>query len=526
MSLSFLLPKRTVLHLTDDFLGIYSIGPKGGKLIEAVPWETDRFAESVSRIIAKDAGGKPIIILHDMVEQHYRKEKVLQSGVGIFDKKSILKRKLNMAFPSYPIRAALPLKEKPPKGEGRSKNALYIFTAVPDTENLSLTIEASRKSLANIKGLVSLPVEAASMVKTLAEKLSSGREEKPVWAVFMGQHRNGGLRQVITKNGELALTRMSPVIGSDNDAELWARDVFKEYKATISYLTRFGYQPEDGLELIALAPEASGEALNAMAQQEPVRFTTLTLPEAGKLLGLPIGKNESTHYADVLHVLWAGTKTRFTLPLRSPAIEDISRPRQVASLGVLLFLIGIGYFGYQSYGKFDAINMLQDDLQNWNQRKVQLQASYNRELERREALGFDVELVQSAVELHERLEREKVDTLPFVHDVGRALGENMRLDNMDITASPGREHKFTSLLNLTYPSSTDVDAGNAELDQLKTRLETRLQGHSVEITQPLERYEYEDELVLNTQAPRQEPENPDYKVSLQIQGPPAEEGGR
>jgi hypothetical protein len=75
----------------------------------------------------------------------------------------------------------------------------------------------------------------------------------------MGQHRSGGLRQIVVKNGEIALTRMTPIAENDENSAAWVEDVVQEFKATMSYLSRFGYSPDEGLEVILIANPEPGE---------------------------------------------------------------------------------------------------------------------------------------------------------------------------------------------------------------------------------------------------------------------------
>src|SRR5262245_61593551 len=129
MSLALFAPSRTVVLIADEALYIYSTGFRGSRLIESVPWDTENFEQSVATTLSKDCGGKPVLILNDMVEQHYRKERVPK--VSALDKANVLQRKLNVAFPGYPVKAALLLKEKIPKSEKNIAAAIYIFSAIP-----------------------------------------------------------------------------------------------------------------------------------------------------------------------------------------------------------------------------------------------------------------------------------------------------------------------------------------------------------------------------------------------------------
>src|SRR5690606_3907516 len=103
----------------------------------------------------------------------------------------------------------------------------------------------------------------ASMVQTLAKKLRKPADPACMWTVFVGQHSSGGLRQVVIRNGELALTRMTPIIDSDADPEIWASDVVAEVKGTMSYLSRFGYDPADGLDVIVISGNSAADLLHS-----------------------------------------------------------------------------------------------------------------------------------------------------------------------------------------------------------------------------------------------------------------------
>src|SRR5690606_5080382 len=137
-----------------------------------------------------------------------------------------------------------------------------------------------------------------------------------VWSVFLGQHQSGSLRQVVTRNGELALTRMTPIIDSDQDPEAWANDIVMEIKGTMSYLARFGFDSNDGLDIIVIAGNNAAESVSSKIDFD-CNLNVLTASEAGKLLGLNLGIQQDQRYADPLHVSWLGKKRVLTLPMKS-----------------------------------------------------------------------------------------------------------------------------------------------------------------------------------------------------------------
>src|SRR5690606_2874405 len=122
---------------------------------------------------------------------------------------------------------------------------------------------------------------------------------------------------------------------------------------------------------------------------------------------------------------------------------------------------------------------LQDENQTTQTRYTRLQQEHEQEVARLNALGFDVKLVQSTVRYYDSLESGEIKALPFFKGVGEALGRDLRIDKMALTkagvdsaaARPAAsaatgDNLYDASLQLTYPSSTDIKAGNKEVDDL------------------------------------------------------------
>ena len=525
--MSLFAPSRTVLMISDDALLIYSVDGKGGKLVEAVPWSAENFEKNVSVIISKECGGKPILILNDMVEQHYRKEKV--PNVSVLDRQNVVKRKLKAAFPNYPVRAALPLKEKVTKTESSLAGSIYIFAAVPASEAFAKTMAAARLSLAPIAGFCLLPVEASDMIKKLSEKLKTKAETSAQWTIFMGQHQSGGLRQIVIRNGELALTRMTPIVDDQGDPNVWAKEVHQEFQATMSYLTRFGFDASDGLNVILMSEPTAGNMVSELIET-PCNFFSLTVSDVAKKLKIPVGYQDSDHLADALHVSWIGRKSRFILPMKARQIEHLSRPRQIAALASVLLVLGAGFLSYQMFSYMQVINETKTDIQDLRARKEQLDLKYSKEVKRKEDLGYNIQLIQSSLAVYENLEDKKIPAFDLFYSIGEALGRDMRLDSLQVErgtpplVSAFTQNKdgipiFVSELQMTFPSTTDAEKGNEEVRALQGRLQTRLEGHVVEVTKLLEDYEYSEEIVVETGDAKKDTKSQDYVAEIRIEGP-------
>lgn len=538
MPVSLFTPHRTVLLIADEALHLYSTSMRGVELVESVPWGAENFERHVSDIISKDCNKRPVLILNDMVEQHYRKEKVLRRGVNVLDKPAMITRKLNVAFPNYPVKAYFPLKEKVAARDKAQAADVYIFAAIPGTEQFSKTVSSVKRSLAAVSGFCMLPVESSDLVKALSAKVSKTAGRKSKWAVFMGQHKNGGLRQIVTKNGELALTRMTMITEDVEDSTRWASEVHQEFESTMSYLSRFGYHVNDGLDVMVVGGPEAGDHLEGLIEEE-CNYASFTLPQAAKLLGLPVGGGyDSGNYADILHIAWVARKSSFILPMRSAQLDQVSKPRKVATFVSLGLLCSAAFLGYQMFGQYALSSDLKERIGDATQRQSQLNVQYQKEVKRKEDLGFDIRLIQGAVTVADELESRHIDYLPILNSIGHALGRDMRLDTVDIgfsnevldirrilPQSTNRELDdvmgvpYTVTMYMTYPGTTDIDTGNAEIRDFKERLQTLMPNHKVNISKYLKDYEYVEELVLDSgNMDEEERVKQDFVAELKISG--------
>lgn len=530
-----LAPSKTILMIGDDALYIYSSGFKGIELVETVPWGADNFENNVSKIISKDCSNRPVIIVNDMVEQHYRKERVPK--VNIMDRKNVVSRKLNVSFPNYPVKAALPLKEKAPKTDKMPAANIYIFAAAPESDPYRKTMNAGRKSLASINGYALLPIEAASMVKTLATKLTPKSQPKSKWSVFIGQHQNGGLRQIVIKDDELALTRMTPVIDSDADPDQWSAEVYQEFQATLSYMARFGFTIEDGLDIMVVANPQSGEILESIIEID-ANVYALTASDCVKKLGLSVSSYSDQRYADIIHAAWIAKKSKLQLPMQAREINEISKPRQVSMLVSFLLLCGGAYLGYTAFNQFQELQSVNENIQDTKDRQVRLDSQYQEEVQKKEALGFDIRLVQSSIKVYGDLEAKEINALRVFNGIGQAVGRDLRLDNVEIDkieesllgnasrfvnnfvnqGQDDKNHVYNARIQFSFPSTTDIDKGNREIDALKDRLQKALPDHTVEVEKYLKDTEYVDELVISDDQTAEEELKQDFIVSISIKG--------
>ena len=534
---SLLSPARCVLIIGDEALYIYDCAGNKSRLVDTVPWVAKGFESAVSGLIQRECKGKPLLIVNDMTDQHFKGGQRIPK-VSPLDKMNVVQRKLAVSFPNYPIRGALAIKDRVGKTSALKANAsggLYLFAAVPMSEPVSKTLAAAKESLASIAGFALLPIESSDMVKALAEKAMKREKTKARWSVLIGQHMGGGLRQVVIRDGQLAMTRMTPVTDLKADPDAWVGEVAQEFKATISYLSRFGYSPDDGTEVFVIATPSAGQKLQDLIDV-PCNFTTYTVTEAAEVLGFRIGQQEDQYHADPLHAAWIGRKNRFILPMEALDIKKIYGPRQAATVAALLLFCGMSYLAWQTMNEAQAWFVAKDDLSNQLRIQKEVEARYNEEAERMKALGFDVRLIHASLNSFKALEADGIHPLPFVQGIGNALGPELRIDKLvvkrrdPVPMNPpqydpqtGLEVKnsptLEAIMTLSFPPTIDPEEGVREVNGLVGRLGDELPGYTIAVAKQIADLSYTENTQGEVGALGEAEKTDDYKAEISIKGP-------
>lgn len=539
MSITFLSPSRTVLLISDEALFIYSVTARSARFVDTVAWLASDFDQTVTELLRKECGGKPVLILNDMTDQYFKGGQRLPN-VGMLDKQNVLKRKLQAAFPSYPIRGALPIKQKksPRRGGATDANAaaanirtsgdLYLFAGVPMAEPISKTFEAVKKSMAPVAGFVLLPIESSDMVRALSEKLAGKERKVNEWAVFIGQHQSGALRQVVTRNGQLAMTRITMVTDSDADSRTWAQDVYQEFKATLSYLSRYGFSEDDGADLMVVASPESGQALEELVDI-PCNFTSFTVNEAARVLGMSLGPQQDSRFADALHAAWSGRKVSYILKMDAADLNRIHQPRQMASAAIFLLLAGTGYLGWMAASQAQAMISTNSEIADQRVVEAQVATEYQAEVDRMKDLGFDVKLIQASLKTFQSFEDRRMDVIPLLRKVSEGLGNELRLDKMVISNKtvPDKVDEFDEApkpveanLYMSFPQTIEMEEGKRQVTDLQRRLQGLLSGYTVDITKNIGAKDYQEVSSGEVGASRTlSAEQMDMQAEIKITGP-------
>ena len=507
----FFPPSRSVIMMIDDGVSVHKVSNGSSVFLDMIPWRDSNFELKLTECL-NDAKVASVLILNDAVEQHYRKERIVIPTA--FDKANIIKRRLNVAFPSYPMRAALPLKDNKVSDEAKEtkeidKSKPYLFAASPSTETFSRIVRSIRKTDYNFFGYGLLPIESSGLIKQLNQKLSQSNKivNNAEWTILVGQHRGGGLRQIVVRSNELALTRVTPIEEPKEDfADVWASDVSKEIQATLSYLSRFGYSSDDGLNIIVLGNQKYADILGGLITV-PSNFESLTPYQAGRFLGFKLNSENDGHYADGLHAVWSGRKLALEIPLSSKEIDDISGPRKIASGLMLVLSLALGVTLFKA--SIEAQGLYQDkaNLEISQFQFAEIESIYQEEIKRKSALGIDVNAITSSLEIDKRIQRQYVDVLGLLKIVSSELN-NLRIDSLKfqnegdvLWSSPSATdippvRKATLELSFSYAGNINPQDGNKEMDRFVERLNGSLShmGYRAKVEEPLQNLTYSGEV--------------------------------
>ncbi len=536
---------KGVICLTDDALYLYKVSGRKVFLKEVFEWDQDKILEELTAVLKGNFSS--VTVLNDMVDQHYRKEKIPK--VGSLDATNVVNRRLNLAFPEFPIRVFRKLDDEPTDKESGRAMLSYLFCACPDSQNIRIVTSAIRDSGIGFQGFSLLPMESEDLVSTLLQSFSQkkssfmagsgnkkGQKKKDKnngWCIFVGQNASGGLRQIVVRDGKLALTRISPIVETDADISLWCQDVKREINSTMGYLSRFGYRDEDPLSVIVIANNKAKAVFEDILDFESDLYV-ISLGEALKAVGAAPAKNEADYITNVLHAGWVAKKLKLSASMKSGSIDSIinarSRAMLVASIGVLA-LVGTGYFFANS---LVTLNKYTANLKVLSDQQKQVTTLYDKEIERKNALGIDVKLIQSSSEIHKRLTDKNLDPLDIIESVGRAMDGVMKLDSISIERLPVVEDIYATqsalgatgeeknsvpsetVLKFSFPGTVDIEKGNREVLDFGERLREKFENAEVDVTRILKDVSYKGTLKSEAGITKKEQVHEDLEAEIVI----------
>ncbi|WP_146002585.1 hypothetical protein [Telmatospirillum siberiense] len=330
---------------------------QGRRVVDAlfVAVDAEDGLETFRRYLGDDPTA-PLMVSVDVLEQMYREEQLPR--VGRFDRLTIVKRRLDVAFPHDTLKAAVSL------NRAKDGQETVLFAALPVTGTIGKWI-GFLESLSNpVTGFCLLPLESEAVAARLCP--SSGDEGQTVWHALVTQQATSGFRQIFSSGANLVLTRLTASPPGDLSAEAAAMLIERELRSSISYIKRLGYAETDRLNLVVLA---NHDICAAVTRRDlPVsEVMALTPKQAGQRLGYGEVGPEDGPYADILHAQVLASKRRPRILLPTERLRERLVFEQLYKAGFatasLLALLSIFYVGSLAFDALDAMSTA-EALQN------------------------------------------------------------------------------------------------------------------------------------------------------------------
>lgn len=371
--------------------------------------------EELGEALAADPKAR-ISVIFDTLDQSFKEEEIPR--VGVLDRRKILARHINMAFPGANLRGARLV------AETKKKTLLYEFASVPLDGRVPGWVDFA-ESLPNPKGgYYAIAPENADLVKALAPKDAPVEEGQNHWRHLIGINVSGGLRQIIEKNGRLSLTRLTQAPPPETSPADFADMIIRDFKATITYIRRLGYQVGEPLDVVALTTRENKAVLEELTWDGARSVSVYTPYEAGLTLGLGSLGREDQAYCDVLHAAWFASKRRPVMPLtRSAALGDTKDDLRELAYAAAPYAAGIAVAATLGWGGWTGYELL--DYRGRNEalgtQLVGLTGGLATARERVGGLAYDPKRVRNIIEVDKALDAGQVDIVPTLHGIFEAL---------------------------------------------------------------------------------------------------------
>jgi hypothetical protein len=405
----------------------------------------------------------PILILADTLAQEFRRDELPR--LNFLDKRKLLARRLKQHFPHTQLTAALTL-----------KNNAALLAGLHDGGPVDVWLERLAP-LSNPSGSVALlPLESAGMVTALLPQARQG------WGLLLSQQRTGGIRQIVTHNGALIFTRLTPPLPHETSPSYAAANLALDLQASRDYLARLGLTGGTPLHMIAVLPESLHAAV-AAAQLPVENLSTLTPHQTAKRLGLPFAPAPEDPTSDLLYAAWLKRRHPRTVLMhpetrRAHNTNHIKRWGTRAALAAWLFALTL--IGWQGH------DLVQLGIANRNAAR-EIGALRNQLEQERTTLA---PVTEPLGRLRQALERKRLFAdpasvpWPLLLALGQTLDGKDRIAQLDWQNETGKAQDEALQINLHFADANTPEQKQEifqHFDQLQQLLRTALPDYDVKI---------------------------------------------
>lgn len=223
----------------------------------------------------------PIHMLVDLRTQTIKNEKL--PSLSYFDRKKLITRRLQQAFPKTDLRAA-----------SCENNINCILTSLDQTDTITNWLDILRTLPNPFSGISLAPCELPTLLQHLAPHAKEG------WRMLLIYHKTGGFRQIVTHYNKLVFSRLTPLLPSTTSLDYVQERLAQDVQATRDYLRRFNLKENTDISLVGILPP----------HFKKIKFDNcvsliLSPFEAASHAKLPYSEKNEVDFGDHLSILWA-----------------------------------------------------------------------------------------------------------------------------------------------------------------------------------------------------------------------------
>ena len=418
----------------------------------------------------------PVFILADTLAQEFRRDTLPR--LNFFDRQKVLARRLHQHFPpplSEPhtqLSAALPLK----------KNAA-LFACLHDGGPIAAWLTRFDFLDNPFGGTLLLPLACAGMTARLMPEAHKG------WAMLLSWQRTGGFRQIVTHDGELVFTRLTPPLPLSASPSYVAATLTLDLQATLGYLARLGMKEGEPLRLAAIMPTMMHRAIGALPP--PIQTLVMIEPHrAAQKLGLPFAPDIDEPASDLVYAAWVAKQKH----LRGVLLPDEKRQAyQTARLkrwgsctAALVWLLILSSLGWQGHDLFRLAVASRHSEQDF----ALLQKQFEQERTTLAPVTEPLGRLRQAVARQRLFTASVSEPWPLLRTLGKEIGTAARVTKLNWQSgkTPAKAETLQIGLRLTESTSPSAakEAGRQKIirsfDRLAQSLRTALPDYDVTVT--------------------------------------------
>jgi hypothetical protein len=418
-----------------------------------------------------------ILLIVDNMDQKYVQQTL--PPVSRLAINNLVRHRLERDFRRAEIKGAIMLgREKSGK-----KSWSCLMVALDKNPQLSAWVNFVMELPHRFQGIYLVPTEAKIIVNKLEAALGTPKKTKgSEWKFFISHNKVGGVRQVVIRNGQLASTRMTQLIGESTPGVI-AGNIEQEISNTLEYMRRLGLNAQSRLDIYIIASTAL-KSLIDRSKFNADSFHILTPYEVAQYLGIKGATQPADQFGDVMLAAAIACSKEHALTLALPLGKKFDRLHQVMRWQrMAAAAVAVGIAGYA------CTNL--PSIYSTYAKKAELEqagASGEKALQtiRAEAKQYnlDVEQMGDLVALYQKLQGDKITPLPFIEQVGGVIKQpaTIKTINWSVDSTTNATPKMTAVFTLEFPDVKNRDEFKPISKKMLAELKAAFKGADVAFT--------------------------------------------